>query len=108
MTFAEIRHEIDALPTDEQDRLAAYLALRQNERDEEWCAKIAERLHTSTDEKTSWIPLEQVEFEMASPSCHKSIVEERRRILDSGTARLYTVDEMEKKLRERKNPFTTK
>jgi len=59
MTFTEIRSEVDALSTDDQDRLAAYLALRQNERDQDWCETISRRLDNK--DPSAWVSLDELE-----------------------------------------------
>ena len=59
MTFTEIQSEVEALSTEDQERLAAFLALRQNERDQEWCEKISKRLNDRT--KENWISLDKLE-----------------------------------------------
>ena len=59
MTFTEIQSEVDTLSSEDQDRLAAYLALRQNERDQEWCDKISQRLNDRNP--SNWVSLDELE-----------------------------------------------
>ena len=62
MTFIEIQSEVDALSTDEQDKLAAYLTLLQKERDPEWEAEISQKLKRPSND--NWVPLEQLNSEI--------------------------------------------
>lgn len=59
MTFIEIKSEIDTLSTDDKDRLAAYFALHQKERDEAWCEKISKRLDDRNRE--NWVSLDDLD-----------------------------------------------
>jgi hypothetical protein len=58
MTFTEIQTEVDSLTTEEQDKLAAYLTLRQKERDPEWNDRISKKIQNKQADR--WIPLEQL------------------------------------------------
>lgn len=56
MTFTEIRGQVDVLPAEEQDKLAAYLTMLRKSRDPSYEEELRRRL--SDNDASHWISLD--------------------------------------------------
>ena len=63
MTVEQLEKEVAQLQATDQDRLAAYLGILREERDEAFRAELQRRIDDK--DPSHWIPLEQVESWLA-------------------------------------------
>lgn len=61
MTLSDIQKEVGELPEEQQDTLAAYLAMLRRSRDPEWEATLSKRLQDKNPE--NWVNLDDLELD---------------------------------------------